>query len=234
MMKVAIMQPYFCPYIGYFQLISSVDRFVIYDNVQYTKKGWFNRNRYLHNGQAELFTIPLMKESDFLNVRDRHLADDSLKARRRILSKLAQAYRSAPYVDEVMGLLERLFLYQGANLFEFIYHSVVVLCRELGIDTDIVISSTIKVPDELKGSDRVIAINKALGADTYINAIGGQGLYEREVFAAQGIGLHFLRSKPIDYPQLSDPFVPWLSIIDVMMFNDKAIISDFLERYDLL
>ncbi len=228
------MQPYFCPYIGYFQLISSVDRFVIYDNVQYSKKGWFNRNRYLHNGQAELFTIPIRKESDFLDVCDRHLAEDSLKARSRTLTKIVNAYRGAPYLEDVMDLLERLFLYQGANLFEFLYHGVLELCQELGIATDIVISSTVDVPEGFKGQDRVIAISKALGADTYINAIGGQGLYQRGTFADHGLELNFIRSKPIEYRQFDNEFVPWLSIIDVMMFNDKAVIKGFLRQYELL
>lgn len=228
------MQPYFCPYIGYFQLISSVDRFVIYDNVQYSKKGWFNRNRYLHNGQATLFTIPLRKESDFLDVRERHLADHSLKVRTKILSRISHSYRNAPYFAEAMGLVEQVFLCQEENLFDFIYHSVVALCQVLGIETEILVSSTIDVPDGLRGQDRVIAINKALGADTYINAIGGQSLYERQAFAEQGIELRFQRSMPIEYPQFDAPFVPWLSIVDVMMFNDKHAIHGYLERYELL
>lgn len=233
-MKVAIMQPYFCPYIGYFQLIASVDTFVIYDNIQYTKKGWINRNRLLMNGSDELFSIPLKKDSDFLDVRDRYLGEDSLKQRRKILSRITQSYRKAPHFEYVIVLLEQLFFYEGTNLFEFIYHSVTVLCRELGIDTDIVASSSLEVPASLSAQDRVIATCKVLAADTYINAIGGQGLYQHEAFAAEEIALRFIRSKMIEYPQFDNVFVPWLSIIDVMMFNDKPTIHAYLQRYALL
>ncbi len=74
-MKLAIMQPYFFPYIGYFQLINTVDEFVVYDNIEFTKKGWINRNRILVNGKDEYITLPIKKDSDFLHVKDRFLAE---------------------------------------------------------------------------------------------------------------------------------------------------------------
>ena len=85
-MKLAIMQPYFFPYIGYFQLIKSVDEFVIYDNIQYTKKGWINRNRILVNGTDYLISLPLKKDSDYLNVVDRQLAESWEKDRTKLLT----------------------------------------------------------------------------------------------------------------------------------------------------
>lgn len=232
-MKAAIMQPYFCPYIGYFQLISSVDSFVVYDDIQYTKKGWFNRNRLLLDGKETLFTIPLKKESDFLNVCERHLADDSLKARNKTLARIAQSYRRAPCFELVMGVVEKIFLFEGQNFFEFIHYSLRELCRELDIDTEIIVSSILTVPENLKGQERVISTCKTLDADTYINAIGGQALYSKDAFAAEGIELSFIRSRPIVYQQLGSEHIPWLSIIDVMMFNDRETISGFLKEYEL-
>lgn len=233
-MKAAIMQPYFCPYIGYFQLISSVDTFVVYDDIQYTKKGWFNRNRLILDGKEILFTIPLKNESDFLNVCERHLADDSIKARKKILTRIAHSYRRAPCFDRVMRRVEKIFLFEGKNLFEFIHHSLLELCSELGIDTKIVVSSTLKTLSDLRGQERVIATNKALGADTYINAIGGQALYKKEAFAAEGIDLYFIRSNPIVYTQFGNEHTPWLSIIDVMMFNDRPTLDRLLKDYELI
>lgn len=232
-MKVAVMQPYFCPYIGYFQLINAVDTFVVYDDIQYSKKGWFNRNRILLNGHDEMFTIPLKKDSDFLDVRERQVADDSLAARKKILARIDNAYRLAPRHAQVMPLLQRVFLYKGENLFDFIHFSLRELCSELGIQTPLVVSSTLGVSRALKGEERVFETVKALGADTYINAIGGRELYRPEVFAEKGIELHFIRSQAIEYPQFDHPFVPWLSIIDVMMFNEPAAIRTYLNAYDL-
>ncbi|MBS0211838.1 MAG: WbqC family protein [Proteobacteria bacterium] len=222
-MKVAIMQPYFLPYIGYFQLIGAADKFVIYDNIKYTKKGWINRNRYLLDGRDEMFSLPLKKDSDALDVRDRRLAADFDRA--KLLNRLAEAYRRAPRYGEVMPLLQRIIECRDDNLFGFIHASLSAVCRYLGIDTPLIVSSTLEVDHSLQGQDRVLAICRRLGADTYINAIGGRELYSHDDFAAQGIELRFLQSLPSDYPQFGRPFVPWLSILDVMMFNTRESIS---------
>src|SRR2546421_3494048 len=104
-MKVAIMQPYFFPYIGYFQLISSVDLFIIYDDIKYTKKGWINRNRFLRNGADCVFTVPVRKDSDFLDVKDRLLARDF--DRIKLVNQLREAYRRAPHFDEAFPIVEK-------------------------------------------------------------------------------------------------------------------------------
>src|SRR5437016_10802468 len=104
-MRVAIMQPYFFPYIGYFQLIHSVDLFIIYDNIKYTKKGWINRNRFLRNGAEVVFTVPLRKDSDFLNVKDRTVAGDF--GRGKLVNQLREAYRRAPHFDHAFPVVER-------------------------------------------------------------------------------------------------------------------------------
>jgi len=227
------MQPYFLPYIGYFQLIGAVDRFVVYDNIKYTKKGWINRNRFLRDGRDEVFSLPLKKDSDALDVRERRLAPDF--DRRKLLNRLSEAYRRAPCFDAVLPLLRRILERGEDNLFGFLHAALADVCAYLGIGTPLLVSSTLEIDHGLEGQERVLAICRHLGADTYVNAIGGRELYARDAFAAQGIDLRFLQSRPCDYPQFGGPFVPWLSILDVMMFNAPgAIAGDLLGRYDLV
>ena len=227
------MQPYFFPYIGYFQLIGSVDLFIIYDNIKYTKKGWINRNRFLRNGADVVFTVPLRKDSDFHDIRDRAVAGDF--DRGKLVNQMREAYRRAPHFHEAFPVVEKSVMAPLENLFEYIHGSVVEVCRYLGIGRRIVASSSIAIDPVLKAEDRVLALCKAVGASGYVNAIGGQNLYCREEFEARGIELKFLRSHAITYPQFGDPFVPWLSIVDVMMFNSVARIREFLEAgYELV
>lgn len=226
-MKVAIMQPYFLPYIGYWQLINSVDIFVVYDNIKYTKKGWINRNRMLRYDTDTTFTLPLKSASDSLDIRERELASDFNCD--KILNQLDAAYRKAPGFAACWPLVERIIRYEDSNLFGFLHHSVIQICQHLGITTPIVISSTIPIDHALRGTDKVLAICHALGTDTYINPIGGTALYDREHFAENGIALHFLQSKLIPYDQFGAQFVPWLSIIDLLMFNDLPAITRMLK-----
>lgn len=232
-MKLAIMQPYFLPYIGYFQLINAVDVFVVYDNIKYTKKGWINRNRMLLNGTDLMFSLPLKKGSDSLDVVQRELAVDF--DRIKLLNQIKGSYSRAPYFNHVYPLLERIVGYTENNLFHYLHHSIVEICIHLGIQTEIKISSTININHALKAQDKVIALCQTLGASTYINAIGGMELYDRKDFLARKIELNFIKAKPFEYQQFGDAFVPWLSIVDVMMFNTLAQIRLAIrEGYDLV
>lgn len=215
------MQPYFLPYIGYFQLIHAADLFVLYDNIKYTKKGWINRNRMLLNGSDAVFSLPLAGASDTLDVRQRELAAEFNP--RKLLAKFEGAYAKAPHFPEIFALLEKVLLYRERNLFKFIQHSVEMICQRLQIPTKIVVSSELDVDLGLKGQDRVLAMCHALGADTYINPIAGSGLYSRDEFLAGGVELRFLRSTPFEYAQFGNSFVPWLSIVDVLMFNSPNV-----------
>lgn len=232
-MKLAIMQPYFLPYIGYFQLIAAVDQFVVYDRIKYTKKGWINRNRFLLNGTDAVFSLPLKKGSDALDVVERELAADFDRA--KLLNQFAGAYRRAPHFALTFDLLERIVRHDDSNLFRFIRHSIAVLCAHLGISTRICTSSTLTFDDDLKGQAKVLAICEAAGANRYINSIGGTELYAQPDFAARGIELQFLKPRSFEYPQFSQPFVPWLSIIDVLMFNPVEAVRGYLDHhYDLV
>lgn len=230
-MKLGIMQPYFFPYIGYFQLLNSVDKYVIYDNIEYTKKGWINRNRILLNGHDALITLPLEKGSDHLDIKERFISSGFNK--KKMINQISEVYRKSPYYNTVMPIIENIITYTDNNLFNYIYNSVKEICKYLNIKTEIIISSTVEIDHFLKGQDKVIAFCKKLGATDYYNAIGGQSIYTKDDFKKDNINLQFLSSKPIKYKQFSNEFVPWLSIIDVMMFNTPEEINQMLSDYDL-
>lgn len=223
------MQPYIFPYIGYFQLINAVDKFVVYDNIQFTKKGWINRNRILVNGKDEYFTLPLKKDSDYLNVDERKLAETFSTEKIKLLRKIKEAYKKAPYFEEAFPVIETIINQQEENLFKFIYQSLINVCRYLEIETEFMVSSSIPIDHTLKAQDKVIVICKQLQASNYINPIGGLELYAKETFNENKLALSFIKSNTITYQQYNNEFVPWLSIIDVMMFNSKEKIQEYLQ-----
>lgn len=232
-MTVGIMQPYFFPYIGYFQLINTVDKFVVYDNIQYSKRGWINRNRILVNGKDEYVTIPLRKDSDFLNIDQRVLSDDFSAERLKLLRRIESAYHKAPFVSSVMPLVERSLRAPSTNLFDFLLFGLCEVLSYMGVHTDIVVSSSIPIDHSLKSQSKVLAICQELKCDRYVNPVGGKELYQKEVFAANGINLAFLKAELTPYTQFNGGFVPSLSIIDVMMFNPVESMPGILGQYSL-
>lgn len=230
-MKLAIMQPYFMPYIGYFQLINTVDKFVIYDNIEYTKKGWINRNRILVNDKSEYITLPVKKDSDYLSINQRFLADSFEDACTKILRKINNCYRNSPYYDNCLPLIEEIFSCRNLNLFEFILNSVLKICAYLDITTPIILSSNLNIDHRLKAEKKVISICKCLNCITYVNPIGGTELYSKEEFKKNKLNLFFLETQKIEYKQFNTDFVPWLSILDILMFNSKEETKSFLNNY---
>ena len=233
-MTLAIMQPYLFPYIGYFQLMNAVDEFVVYDNIQYTKKGWINRNRILVNGKDAYITFPLKKDSDYLDIKDRYLADDWVLERKKILNRISESYRKAASFEFVYPVIEKIILFEETNLFKFILNSLTVLKEYLSIKTLFPISSEIPINHELKAEKKVIAICKAKNADVYINPIGGMDMYSKDEFKKEGIDLRFLKATDVTYKQFNNDFVPFLSIIDVMMFNTKEEMKEMIKNKYIL
>lgn len=221
--KLAVMQPYFLPYIGYFQLIAAVDRFIVYDNIKYTKKGWINRNRLLQDGKAVMFTLPIRRGSDLLDVCEREVAADF--DRDRLLNQFKGAYRRAPHFARIFPLLERIVRYQDDNLFRYVHHSILRIVEHLGIATEISISSDIAIDHSLRSQEKVLALCGAVKATGYVNSIGGVELYSKKLFREKGVDLSFIKSNSFEYRQFEDAFVPWLSIVDVMMFNPLGAIK---------
>ena len=232
-MKVAIMQPYFFPYIGYFQLINAVDVFVIYDDVNYIKKGWINRNTILVNGKGFLFNIPLQEMSQNKAINQLYIEENS-NWKKSLLKTITLSYKKAPYFTEVFPIIESIIELEEKNLAKFISYSLREICGFLSIKTTIMISSDIEKNNDLKGQDKIIEICKKVQGNTYINAIGGRSLYDKDTFIKQDISLHFIKSNTINYSQFKNEFIPWLSIIDVVMFNSVEEIKNMLNKCELI
>lgn len=229
------MQPYLFPYIGYFQLLHAVDRFVVYDDVAFIKQGWINRNRILINGRASYFSVPLKHASSFTPIHDTLVDDDPQNARwiEKMLKTFENAYRRAPEFPRVFPIVEAVFTKPTNRVAELAVASLKSVAEFLDIRTTWVESSKSYHNSHLKGTDRVLAICRAEGATEYLNVPGGRELYTRDRFQAERLILWFVQPRPLEYPQFDNPFVPWLSIIDVLMFNPRDKVRTFLEAYDL-
>jgi hypothetical protein len=232
-MKIAIMQPYFFPYIGYFQLINAVDKFVIYDDVNYINKGWINRNNLLINAESSLFTVPLSNASQNRKINEIALAEDKIwKA--KLLKKISFSYAKAPFFGLVFSLIEQVILFDTTQISILNTEALKKICSYLHIHTEFVESSAVYGNASLKGQDRILDVCKWEKATHYFNPIGGMELYDRVLFAQNDIELKFVQSKSVEYPQFGHSFVPWLSIIDVIMFNSIEDVNRLLNSYKLI
>ena len=232
-MKIGIMQPYFFPYIGYYQLINLVDKYVIYDNAPFANNKWGFRNQILINGAPGFFRINILKASQNKQFDEIEVSND-IEAKKKMIRTLECAYKKAPHFSEVMPLLEQFLMADYNNLSECNAASIRMICDYLGIRTEILLMSELARDSDLKRQYRIYDVCKGLGCNEYINAIGGTELYDFEEFRENGIELAFLKSDDIVYPQFGGEFVPNLSIIDVMMFNSVPEIHDLLNQYTLI
>ena len=232
-MKIGIMQPYFVPYIGYFQLLNAVDKYVIYDDVHYIKGGWINRNRILINGEPSYFNVPLKGASPNKLINEVEVNNEDVLIQKN-LRMLEGAYKKAPYFEDVYKLMEDILKCGKDNLAEYLAYSIKKICEYLDINTELIISSQMNKDNSLKGKEKVVAICHELGGDEYYNAIGGQELYSYDYFEENNLKLSFVSTDKIEYKQFNNEFVPYLSIIDVMMFNSKEEIKKILNMYTLV
>ena len=232
-LKIGIMQPYFFPYIGYWQLINLVDKYVIFDDVNYIKRGWINRNRILMNGDAVLFNVPLLGVSQNKLINQIEVNNDK-KLLMKNLKTIELAYRKAPYFEDVYPLVERILENEASNIADYNAYSIKYISEYLDIKTELVTSSKLSKDNSLKSQNKILEICELLGATEYYNAIGGQELYSKDAFANKKIQLRFLKTNDIRYQQFKNDFVSNLSIIDVMMFNSVSTIKEFLLNYTLV
>jgi hypothetical protein len=232
-MKLAIMQPYFFPYIGYFQLINAVDKFVIHDDVQYIKGGWISKNRVLLNRSGFNIGIPVKKDSSIKNINERYYVANSEIFKVKLLRQIENAYGKAPFYNEIFPFISGLLLTGEKNVSKFNTFILFEICKLLNISTQFVNSSEMIKQDQLKGEERVLNINQVLNSDVYINPAGGTDLYKRESFRKRNIELRFLVSDKIEYKQSGGDFIPGLSIVDVLMFNSIQDIAALLNQYHL-
>ena len=196
-MKIAIMQPYFFPYIGYFQLINVVDQFVIYDDVNYIKRGWINRNRILFNRMDQLITLKLEKPSTSKPINKHIIFSDN----KNIKETIRRAYSKSVCFNKVFPLVEKALDNPERNLSNYLEFSIKEICNYLEIDTEILISSKLKKNNNLRGEEKIIEICKVLSASQYINPIGGMNLYSGKRFKQEGIDLSFLKTRDFNYKQ---------------------------------
>lgn len=228
-MKLGIMQPYFFPYIGYWQLINAVDKFVIYDDVTFIKQGWINRNYILVNNKKHIVTIEAFGASSNRLINKVTVG----KRKNKILKTIAQNYFKAPYFKKVFILLEKAMNCKEENISRFLLNSIKLVSGYLGIKTKLIMSSEIEKNNFLNGEEKVIEICKKLYATEYYNPVGGRDLYSHSNFTPQNIKLFFIQSLPFQYAQFDSTFVPNLSIIDLLMFNSVNELNRQLEMYKI-
>lgn len=231
--RIAIHQPYLFPYIGYFQLIRSVETFVLADDLNFMKSGWINRNKILMNGDPYLFTVPLHKASQNKLINE-ILIKPGTEWNDKFLKTLQSAYGRAPFFDEVFPMIENIFSDNHEYIIDLIRKSITELTDYLNIDTHIVPSSTDYNIRHLQKEEIIFKICSQENCNHYINLIGGVELYDKEYFKKNGIKLNFLEPILSEYPQGYDHFVERLSIIDVMMFNHPEKIGKMLNNYTLI
>ena len=231
-MKVGIMQPYFVPYIGYWQLMNLVDKYVIYDDVNFIQGGWVNRNRIVNNGKIQFFNLPMVGASPNKLINEVQV-NTNPNIQKKNLRIIEAAYRKAPYYSDVYPVLEKIICSSEETLASYLISSIYSIADYLNIKTEFIVSSSIEKNNELRGQDKVLEICEKTGSTEYYNAIGGMELYSKNDFSDRGIVLKFVRTKPTEYKQFSDEYYPNLSIIDVMMFNDIPRIREMLESYSI-
>ena len=232
-MSIAIMQPYFFPYVGYFQLVYATDMFVFYDDVNFINRGWINRNRILINGKDQMITVPCKDASQNKLIMDIEVADDP-KSMNKMLATIQMAYKKAPFFADVFPVIQQTIEgHSHSSIAKLSIDSVVNICSYLGLNKIFKQSSREYDNRELKKADRLIDICHIEGIRKYINPYGGKEIYTKEYYSSKGVDLYFISPLNVDYPQFNNTFVPWLSMIDVLMFNsiddiNTKILSSFI------
>jgi WbqC-like protein family len=228
--KVAVMQPYFFPYIGYFQLIHAVDIFVIYDDVNYINRGWINRNVLKFGREEKLFSVPVEKISQNKKIRDLNLKDDAIWWS-KFSKNLELNFASAPFRSETMELYHRIKDFPDRNLATFVGNSIIQICSHLALDTKIIYASELNIPQEYVGEQRIIRICQQLEATTYINAVNGKQLYTKETFSTAGIDLFFINLQKSFF---QDGFDPFFSTLQALFYYGKIQYSSRLKHFELI
>lgn len=232
-MRLGIMQPYFFPYLGYWQLMNAVDKYIVYDDVNYIKGGRINRNAILLQGKAHNINLILQGASPNKLINQVKV-NKMPNIQKKLICTIEQAYKKAPYYDHVMPLLKEIIVQDEENLAKYLYNSFFIIGNYLGITTEMILSSNIEKNNQLKKEEKIYHICDILKADEYYNSINGRQLYNAEEFKKQRITLNFLVMKNIEYKQFGNDFVPNLSIIDVMMFNSQEQCRELLGQYELI
>lgn len=227
MKRLAIMQPYLFPYLGYYQLVKSVDEFIFLDDVNFIKGGYINRNSILMKGQAHRFSLPVRDMSSFRTIRDHSYLPGG---EGKLLDQIQHAYSRAPYFFQVRELMQRVLKDESDSVASTNARSVTAVLGYLGIEMPCFFSSEVDPERRLAGSDRVIKLCKDRQGSIYINAPGGRTLYDPALFESNGLRLGFIQPRLSEYQQKSPAFVSGLSIIDALMWNDPEQVAGLLDE----
>lgn len=231
-MQVAIMQPYLFPYLGYYQLAACVDQFVFYDDVNFITRGFINRNSILGPNGALRITVPVVAASQNRKICEHRFAADSSK----VVETIRHAYHKAPHFSEVFPRIRAVLEADDRDVTAMCRASIAAVMDYLELPFTNRRSSALACDQGDEKADKLISICRRLGADTYVNSIGGTALYTREQFSPHGIELRFLKMRTLEYPQRKDQerFVPHLSMIDTLMWCDPPQVRELLTQYDLI
>ena len=233
-MKIAIMQPYLFPYIGYFSLIKNTDFFVFFDTPQYIRKGWINRNRILSaNGDITYFTVPIQKAYRNTPI-NKIIVSNNYDWKMKTLGQL-NIYKKAPNYGRVIDLVKGIFNTDTMLISDLAIKSIVKTCEYLDIDIkyDIFSKMNLALPEVKEPDEWALYITKELGYNTYINPPGGMSFFNREKYQINDVDLQFLVQEIIPYRQNREVFIPALSMIDVMMFCSCNEINEMLCKYKI-
>ena len=228
-MKVAVMQPYIFPYIGYIQLVNYVDCFVLYDDATYIKGGYINRNTILYDGKPKRFTLPVISSSSNKKISELRFSSNLHKP----IELIRHAYSRAPNLKNILKLVEDVLTAPDNSITSVCEDGLNSVFRYLDLEVNILRASDLKYDRTQSAADKLLAISRILGASNYVNSSGGKGLYDREYFSRNHCELSFLEMKPFQYQQGRSEFVPNLSIIDILMWCDKTDVVKALENYEI-
>lgn len=234
-MKLGIMQPYFFPYIGYFQLIAACDKYIFFDTPQFERRSWMNRNRIINIAEGSTYiSVPVVKAPQKTAICDMHI-NNSTDWREKLLAQLEVYKKRAPYYRETMEIVRSVIARETDSLVEMSVASVIESCKYMGLDLDWDIFSQMEldVPSDCEPDEWALEICRALGADEYVNAPGGEAFFDKSKYQRAGIKLEFLQPELLPYTQRIGRFEPGLSIIDVMMYNSPEKIREMLNAYSL-
>jgi hypothetical protein len=239
--RLAIMQPYFFPYLGYFSLIAASDQFIVFDVVQYIRHGWVNRNRILKPGFAadQYVLVPLVKHSRDTKIRDMRVANQ-LPWKTKLLAQLQHYKKRAPHFRMTRELLDACFEIETDSLVELNVHCLATICEALQIPFNPMrvdlnepgfqaLASKVRDP-----GDWALELSVEYNASQYLNPIGGQDIFDAEKFQQNGIELQFVKNRLAEYDQRNSAFIAGLSIIDALMFNGVDGTRELIDDYDFL
>jgi len=234
-MRIAIMQPYLFPYFPYFQLIASVDRFVLLDTVQHIRRGWMNRNRIRLGAAERMITFPLKGAPQATEISEMIFARNIEKSIRQIRGTLTHAYGGSPQRNAMYEIVDETLrqMKPGVPFVDVAEASLALVAVRLQMGTPIQRASRIGIAKG-KGASYILDICKAMGATEYFNSIGGEMLYEPGEFSRAGVRLRFLRTRVGPYDQTAPGFIPNLSILDLLANLDTHELVGRLTQYDLI